>query len=81
MLKCSRVNETALRKKLWPKEYLWESSDLFTLGDITEVTGACSAAKEGTPPRVPLMHRVKALVVEFQQHVATCSRVTCGCPN
>ena len=79
MLKCPRANETEVRKKLWPREYLWETADLFTLEDIEEVTAACAAARDGSPPQCKLMHRLKSLVVEFQQHVARCPKSSCKC--
>ena len=75
MLACHRVNATEFRKKLWPREHLWEAEDVFTLTDLVEIGNFCDGGRQQA---LKLRDLLVTLVYQCQQHIKACKCKTCA---
>lgn len=79
VMACPLANFLALRKRLWPKEHMWESVDKWSLDDLVSVAAwAGGGAVHRRSTAWKIKNTIKLLVMDLQKHVTSCSRCKRG---
>lgn len=77
MLRCKTVNKTEFRKRLWPREHLWDTAELYTLHDLIAVAKYCNSDHKHP---LELRDLLVGIVFQCQTHLKSCKGgAKCGC--
>lgn len=66
---CKRVDHTKLRKQLWPREHLFEATELFCLLDLQELANSVNGLAENT-----LRMRMRSVIASCREHIRKCDQ-------